>query len=112
MSRESATRRETPWYKKYTKNFHSNLSVAPFSVNVAPKNVTVSMVSNVGGLRSGALSHPPDNILAAEAVREDWKRFSVSTLRVSQRILLGFARAAETADRSPRVKAGLFSVRK
>ena len=52
----------------------------------------ISMVNTVGGLGSGALSHPPDNILAVEAVRQDWKRFSASpTLGVSVRIISGFA---------------------
>ena len=78
MSRESGTRRETPWYKEYTKRFHSNQSVTPYSVNTAPNSVTISMTSAVGDSGSEALSHPPDNVLAAEAVRQDWKRFSAS----------------------------------
>jgi len=67
------------------------------------------MVNTVGGLGSGALPQPRDNILAAEAVHQDWKRFSASpTLRVSVRILSGFARVVEIADPSPRGKARLI----
>jgi len=60
------------------------------------------MVSAVGGFGSGALSQPRD-ILAAEAVHQDWKRFCPSpTLRVSVCILAGFAGVVEIADPSHR----------
>jgi hypothetical protein len=82
ISRKSGTRRETPWYRKYTKKnvhsnltkiFHSNLSVTPYSVNTALNGVTISVVSNGRGSGSGALPQPRDNILAAETVHQDWK---------------------------------------